>query len=195
MAIRSLSLGLTLGVTLVGFGGLHYAPGAVAAGGGWGAYNVPAKRVYFRPIAQRMNRPNATASRWRPQGGHALSRYGYAQTGHYATATAPYRSRSVPAIKSSSGTQAGGLVALNPGQAFRPDRVATRSGRDTSVVAQASQSSLHRLFRPAPKSRKPTYEELQARSSFRGYPASRYNSDSRSVAAPQAYYGSQWRNW
>ena len=195
MAIRGLSLGLTLGVALVGFGGLHYAPGAVAAGGGWGGYQVPAKRVYFRPVAQRMNRSHVTATRWRPQAGYALPRYGYTQPGRYAKETAGYRNRSVPVDASSPVTHAGGWEKGDTGQGFRPGRMTTDRGTQPSASESAAQLSLHRQFRPASKARKPTYEELQARNSVRGYNASRYNSYSRNVAVPQAYYGSQWRNW
>jgi hypothetical protein len=195
LAMRALSLGLTLGVALVGFGGLHYSPGAAAAGNGWVGHGVPAKRVYFRPVSQRMGQPHATSTRWRPQPGVSTSRYGYAPTSRYATEAPAYRARSVPAVESAAAAQTGGWTTAMPGQGFRPGSASTLREPATSPVEAPPPATLNSQFRPAPKVRKPSYEELQARNSFRGYHAPQYGSYPRNVGVPSVYFGSPWPSW
>jgi hypothetical protein len=82
-----------------------------------------------------------------------------------------------------------------PGRAFRPGSSSTVREQAVSTVKPLSQNALHKQFRPAPTVRKPSYEELQARNSYRGYQAPQYGSYQPNVAVPAIRYGSPWSGW
>ena len=194
MGKPALSLGMTLGVALIGFGGLHYSP-EVGAANGWGGYNMPAKRIYFRPVAQRMNRSQVTSTRWRPQPGQSMPRYGYPQAGGHANDAASYRTQVVTAVEAVPAAGAGRSMSGGPSQAFRPGGTQSTPAEDMSRAERATRDALHQQFRPAVNVRRPSYEELQAKTSYRGYPGSVYGTYARNMAVAPVYYGTHWRNW
>ncbi|MCB1774561.1 MAG: hypothetical protein KDI88_13170 [Gammaproteobacteria bacterium] len=194
MGSKTLSLGLTLGVALVGLGGLQFSPEAAAANG-WGTYPVPAKRFYFRPVGQRMNRSPVASARWRPQPGLSAPRYSYPQATAYTSEVSPYRPRPIPSAESAPETGRSSPSAAAPQRAFRPGRGESKLDESRSIPAVTAQAQVHQQFRPAAQVRKPSYEEMQARASFRSRPASVYGNYARNTAVAPVYYGTHWRTW
>jgi hypothetical protein len=176
---------------------------AHAAHPGWSAYAGQPKRVYFRPVATRASDSAISRSRWRPSplfagsqpdrrpslGGNKHSMERYRQS---AASTPRLPERRFATVNRSAAF----------GGSFRPDgrnvdRPPTAQGVGSDVhLTQNHGSQLQNRFRPAQRSRRATYEELQVRSAYARYPAQPSFARSRSPAG--TFDGSRvpsWRSW
>ena len=157
---RTFSWGLLLGLSALVSLCVSPLSAAQAAYPTWLSYAAQPKKPVFRPWNRADSRYPTSRSQNR-KGVHAAPRQPYLNRWPRQSVQqtfSPHRAGARKAVPITRGQELG--------LRFRPDERASpydRSGFPADGMAPAQDSAeLHSQFRPAPRKRKPTYEELQA---------------------------------
>lgn len=196
MVARLFSLGVLIALSSLASLGLSSVSTVHAAHPAWSAYAAQSKRPQFRPLHRTSRK--TLSSRWRPHAAavsRGVSSMATVRTGGSSTG---YRVRQTQFMLDPYGSRnARPTHGKGTGAQFRPQR-RDSTHTQAQVVNHHTQvdgysASLHSQFRPAPKRRRQSYEELQSESRpARWAPAATYPM----VSANRAFgYMGHWPGW
>lgn len=168
MVARLFSLGALVGLSSLASLGLSFVSMVHAAHPVWSAYAAQPKRPQFRPL-RRIAR-EAVSSRWRPHAAAAPRVVNPVASVRTSGSSTGYRVRQTQFVLDPYGSRnaSRSMPGKVFGAQFRPQRRDSASTRPQAVNDRTQVDSysarLHSQFRPAPKRRRQSYEELQSES-------------------------------
>lgn len=180
---------LTAGVVLAVANLGPFASSTAHAGhSNWSGYSAHGQRMQFRPWSQHRARQMRTP-RWRPntymnpRATRSLDRLGSPLINAAKARDPVVRVHATTSGRSvQDGRRIGGRVQFRPSKRYAP--------QTSGIAAPGSDSALHSQFRPAPKGRRQTYEQLLAAQTRTQASFPRYSAGY--AVAPLGRYAPYW---